>query len=167
MRDRLAAFRLALGLTASQFEALIEIGVEQARAYASLRPTKENREARNAELSRAAERRLSAVLSPEQMEMLAATRSTASGVVNTVDWFAARGAAFTPEQLRQAMTLRSGTTAKGAFLRRELSLPEPTAPELTDAQRRALHLQRRWRDASALVDAVRSVRVEDPELKEP
>lgn len=170
-RDEAAPLVYALQLSSPQYSALLEAIVDQAQTYHQRRKGHMNtplHEALMAELSQATEARLATVLTPEQMEKFAVLRFRVQAIGNMAESFAQRGAPLSVEQMDRLLTLKpvvppaevySASPKKAAE-----SNPEPDWK--TDAQRRYETDRLRWQTAAELKDAMRSVKVKDPELRD-
>lgn len=170
-RDRMAPFVPALGLSPAQFATLLEVSIDQALAWRQRSEgpmTARQENAIRGELSRTAEARLAAVLTPGQMNTLASFGMTSSTIGRTAEAFAERGAPLSFDQVGRLLKLRPAAIRPGIYDDQPLDWPEPD-PRLegmTDAQRRYETARLRWQEASMLKYYMRNVQVKDPELRE-
>lgn len=168
-RDRLAPLVPALGLTTSQYATLLEAVIDQAQAYrqrSTERLSSKEREAIMSELSKTTEARLTTALTPDQMEKLAGQRFTAQTLGNVTESFAERGAPLSAEQMTRWLTLKPIQLEHEDDFRQQVVEPDPQAAWMNDAQRRYWTNVARWQAANQFKDAMRSVGVKDPELRD-
>lgn len=164
-KDRIAPLALAVGLNDTQYQAMLEIAVEHSRKWQELRRqpgSARKREEYSAEFSRTAEARLAARLTPDQLEQVARLNRSAIPFAAMVDGFAVRGAPLAREHAHRLLVPGTDRMPEGSFVALNPTEPDPSAPWMTDAQRRYAAARQRWLAAGELIDAVNSTKVKGP-----
>jgi hypothetical protein len=164
-KDRIAPLVLAVGLNDTQYQALLELAVDHTRKWQELSRQPGNsrkREEYSAEFSRTAEARLAALLTPDQLEQVARLNRSSIAFAAMVDAFAAHGAPLAREHAPRLLAPGTARTTEGSFTVLNPTEPDPSAPWMTNAQRRYATARQRWLAAGELIDAVNSTKVKGP-----
>lgn len=164
-KDRIAPLALAIGLNDTQYQALLDLALDHTRKWQELSRQPGNsrkREEYSAEFSRTAETRLAALLTPDQLEQVARLNRSSIAFAAMVDAFAAHGAPLAREHAPRLLVPGTDRTPEGSFVVLNPTEPDPSAPWMTDPQRRYAAARQRWLAAGELIDAVNSTKVKGP-----